>query len=496
MLIKNLGGGWGKVMYRKKSEGWFKHYDFVLFDLICIQLAFTVSYMIRHDGTIPYGNPLYRNMALFLGLVDIIFIILFEGYKDILKRGYYLEFIAVIKQVMLIELFSVFYLFTLQKGDDYSRIVLYLTGIIYGVFTYIVRIIWKRCLKKGIRKFDRCSLILVTTSDIASKVIKNITKEEYGVYDITGLVIIDCDMRGQEIEGIPVIATESTASDYICQNWVDEVFVKVSSENKHPENLVEELLKMGVVVHVHLAKISYARGGKQLIEKMGDYTVLTTSINYTTARQAILKRSLDIIGGIVGCIVAGIIFVFIGPIIYISSPGPIIFTQTRVGKNGKKFKMYKFRSMYLDAEERKKELMAQNRVKDGRMFKVDFDTRVIGNRILPDGTKKTGIGNFIRVASLDEFPQFFNVLKGDMSLVGTRPPTVEEVEKYNLHHRARLSTKPGITGMWQISGRSDIVDFEEVVRLDTEYIENWSIGLDLKILFKTVGAVLKKKGSM
>ena len=152
--------------------------------------------------------------------------------------------------------------------------------------------------------------------------------------------------------------------------------------------------------------------------------------------------------------------------------------------------------MYMDAEERKKELMAQNRSKDGMMFKLDFDPRIIGNEILPDGTHKTGIGNFIRSTSLDEFPQFFNVLKGDMSLVGTRPPTLDEWEKYELHHRARLAIKPGITGMWQTSGRSNITDFEDVVRLDTEYITNWSMGLDIKILFKTVLAVLKRDGSM
>ena len=117
----------------------------------------------------------------------------------------------------------------------------------------------------------------------------------------------------------------------------------------------------------------------------------------------------------------GIIVLFVGPAIYISSPGPIFFSQERVGKNGKKFKMYKFRSMYMDAEERKKELMKENRVSDGMMFKMDFDPRVIGNKILPNGEKKTGIGDFIRKTSLDEFPQFFNVLKGDMSLV-RHPP--------------------------------------------------------------------------
>ena len=158
--------------------------------------------------------------------------------------------------------------------------------------------------------------------------------------------------------------------------------------------------------------------------------------------------------------------------------------------------MYKFRSMYMDAEERKKELLEQNKSQDGLMFKMDFDPRVIGNRILPDGTKKTGLGDFIRRTSLDEFPQFFNVLKGDMSLVGTRPPTVDEWEQYELRHRARLATKPGITGMWQVSGRSNITDFEEVVKLDTEYINQWSIGQDIKILLKTVKVMVKGEGAM
>mgnify|MGYP000130497401 CR=1 FL=1 len=167
------------------------------------------------------------------------------------------------------------------------------------------------------------------------------------------------------------------------------------------------------------------------------------------------------------------------------------------GETGrKKFKMYKFRSMYMDAEERKKELMKDNRVEDGMMFKLEFDPRVIGNKVLPNGEKKTGIGNLIRKTSLDEFPQFLNVLKGDMSLVGTRPPTLDEWEKYELHHRARLAIKPGITGMWQVSGRSDITDFEEVVKLDMKYIANWNFGLDIKILIKTVASVLRHEGSM
>ena len=205
-------------------------------------------------------------------------------------------------------------------------------------------------------------------------------------------------------------------------------------------------------------------------------------------KQALYKRAMDIAGGLIGCIITGILYLIVAPCIYIKSPGPVFFSQIRVGKNGKRFKLYKFRSMYMDAEKRKKELMAQNRVKDGMMFKLDHDPRIIG------GDK--GIGGFIRKYSIDEFPQFWNVLKGDMSLVGTRPPTIDEWDKYELHHRVRLAIKPGITGMWQVSGRSDITDFEEVVRLDKEYITKWSLGLDVKIVMRTVGVVFGKSGAM
>lgn len=179
--------------------------------------------------------------------------------------------------------------------------------------------------------------------------------------------------------------------------------------------------------------------------------------------------------------------VLIGPVIFLSSPGPIFFAQTRVGKNGKPFRMYKFRSMYPDAEKQKRELLEKNQITGGMMFKMDDDPRIIGGG--------RGIGGFIRRYSIDEFPQFWNVLKGDMSLVGSRPPTVDEWMKYEGRHRTRLADKPGITGLWQISGRSKIKDFEEVVRLDKEYIENWSVKEDIKILFKTVKVVLKKDGA-
>ena len=158
------------------------------------------------------------------------------------------------------------------------------------------------------------------------------------------------------------------------------------------------------------------------------------------------------------------------------------------------FQMYKFRSMYMDAEERKAELMKENRVQDSMMFKLDFDPRIIGSKKLPDGTIKKGVGNFIRDWSLDEFPQFLNVLKGDMSLVGPRPALPDEVARYGSLYSTRLLVKPGITGPWQVSGRSDLSQ-EQSEYLDVSYIENWSIAGDLAILAKTVLVVFRGTGS-
>jgi exopolysaccharide biosynthesis polyprenyl glycosylphosphotransferase len=190
---------------------------------------------------------------------------------------------------------------------------------------------------------------------------------------------------------------------------------------------------------------------------------------------------MDIIGSLVGIALTLVVGIFLVPAIRLESKGPAIFKQKRVGRNGRYFYMYKFRSMYCDAEQKKAELSDQNEM-DGLMFKLENDPRV------------TKVGRFIRRTSLDEFPQFFNVLKGDMSLVGTRPPTLDEFAQYKSYHKRRLSAKPGITGLWQVSGRNDIRNFEDVVRLDLEYIDNWSIGLDIKILLKTVGAVFTHTG--
>ena len=304
---------------------------------------------------------------------------------------------------------------------------------------------------------------------------------------------VDWDGTGETVDGIPVVATLEDAAQYICREWIDEVYVSVGNIGMVPYDLLDKCREMGVTVHLRMMSLG---SGKQTVEKIAGMPVITHSINITSPGQMMIKRAFDVFAGIALGLVALLAVLIVGPIIKRKSPGPILYAQERIGQNGRKFKMYKIRSMYLDADARKQDLMAQNRVADGLMFKLDFDPRIIGNEVLPDGTKKTGIGEFIRRYSIDETPQAINLLIGNMSLVGTRPPTVDEWERYELHHRARLAIKPGITGMWQVQGRSKIIDFEEITRLDTEYIANWDIGLDIRILFKTIWVVLQRKGAM
>lgn len=462
-------------MYKKSVQGWLKHLDFMILDVVCLWISFTLAFNMRHGSLDVLANSLYRDMMWSLALMDIVVIFFFDSLKNVLKRGFYQEFVMTVKQTCLITLCSVFYLFTFKEAENYSRLVLGYTAALYLLLSYVLRCLWKNCLRKYFGGAEKRSLLIVTVSDIVDTVIDNIKNKNYGDYFVTGVCILDKKAKGRVIDGVTVVADEDDLVEYVCREWVDEVFINIPESEPYPAELLDKFIEMGVVVHMKLAKSQNLLGKKQFVEHLGTYTVLTTSINSVSRRQIILKRMMDIAGGLAGCIITGILCIFVGPAIYIQSPGPIFFKQTRVGKNGKMFQMYKFRSMYMDAEERKAELMKENRVQDGMMFKLDFDPRIIGSKKLPDGTIKKGVGNFIRDWSLDEFPQFLNVLKGDMSLVGTRPPTVDEWDKYELHHRARLATKPGLTGMWQVSGRSNITDFEEVVKLDKQYISEWTI---------------------
>lgn len=324
-------------------------------------------------------------------------------------------------------------------------------------------------------------MLVVTEEEKAVSCLNGLQRVKNKNFRICGIVIEDTEKIGEVIHGVKVVSSAENMIDYIRRHVVDTVFISLKDKKKE-KDYAGKISEMGVTVHVYQGGSgSGISAGEKM--KFGALGVRTIRVNHASAFQMSLKRIIDIAGCLPGLILAGTAFLVFAPVIWIQSPGPILFSQIRVGKNGRKFKMYKFRSMYPDAEKRKKELMKHNKMK-GLMFKMDNDPRIFP------------IGRFMRSTSIDELPQFWNVLKGEMSLVGTRPPTVDEYEQYQTGHKIRLSMKPGITGMWQVSGRSDIRDFEEVVRMDAGYITGWRLGLDIKILFQTVKAVMMKKGAV
>ena len=484
------------IMYARKTQSWMKHIDFILLDMLCLHVAFILAYMTRIGISNPYGDREYLVLAALITLVNGLVLIANRTMQDVLKRGFYKEMAKTVQHVFYVFALTVLCIFAVKESATYSRIALFLMAGYYLLISYGVRLLWKRFLMKKKQELGRAAVYFITVSDRAEQVMKRFFDNNIISRTVQGMCILDEDRTGTEICGIPVTASAETIVKHLCQIWVDEVFVSLPASYPQPTKLLSAMAEMGIVVHLEMEDLGSELWQHQVIEEFAGVTVRTFSMTMATPFQAVLKRTLDICGGLVGCVITGLLTLVIGPMIYIKSPGPIFFKQTRVGKNGKKFQMYKFRSMYLDAEARKAELMAQNRVQGNLMFKLEYDPRIIGSERLPDGTIKKGIGNFIRDYSLDEFPQFLNVLKGDLSLVGTRPPTIDEWEQYELHHHARLAIKPGITGMWQVSGRSNITDFEQVVELDKKYIREWSMGLDFRILLQTVKVVLGKDGSM
>ncbi len=420
-------------------------------------------------------------------LINIVVASLGNIYSGILRRGYYLEAVSVFKQITITVGIAIMYMFWIQQSNSYSRITFGVTWLLAVMLTWFAHCFWKRIIKnRNNQKGGGRSLILVCGRDNASEFVRGFTANNFENINISGIVVWD-NAGKTEVEGISVVANDNDAIEYLRTNWVDEIMIDkdaIMNDEGAISEFLSKVMEMGITVHTKLAAATDLTENR-IVENIAGYTVLTSSVAMVGTRSLLAKRLLDIIGGIVGCILTLIAFVVVGPIIKIKSPGPIFFKQRRVGRNGKQFTLYKFRSMYVDAENRKTDLMNQNEVETSQMFKVKEDPRII-----------KGIGHFIRKYSIDELPQFYNVLIGDMSLVGTRPPTVDEWDRYELHHRKRLAIKPGMTGLWQVSGRSAIKDFEEVVALDTKYIMNWSIGLDLRILAKTISVVLKGDGAM
>ncbi len=480
-------------------------------NIIAIGVAFLIAYTFRFGWE---TDDTFRNIndALVLSYLVLCYVAVFVFYRGSSVMG----------RRGLLHLFKDAFLTTLFVAGLFAAIV-YMTHIsesiprlffgyffsLYFIFSLIFTGITHAILR-SIQAHHKRQTVVFTDREDKKAVVKNLLKngaddfEVIGVAELdskgkstfyrlktekpdklaskaaeAGLVLIDPDELIYEFE-----RDKSDAVTFLKRHNVNLVIIAVDHLDKERmANIIDIVGEMGIDSMVTLDSFAMETFDSKL-EDFGTLEVVRFAPRIFSDMALFIKRVLDIVGALVGCIFTLLIGIFIAPAILIEDGGPVIFKQKRVGKNGKYFYIYKFRSMYNDAEERRKKLVnsGENEM-DGLMFKMKDDPRI------------TKVGRFIRKTSLDEFPQFFNVLKGDMSLVGTRPPMVDEYQQYSGHHKRRLSLKPGITGLWQTSGRSKITDFEEVVRLDCYYIDHWSVLFDVKILLMTVFAVITGKGS-
>ena len=336
-----------------------------------------------------------------------------------------------------------------------------------------IRKIWKYL---SLQKKYTQRILLVTTRARVERVLKQLSSYEYGY--VSAVCIVDDEHF--ESSNLTIVTLDNLVT-YATRSVVDQVVINLPSENFLIADFVSQFEMMGLPVAVNIAALEFVTNSEKTIQRFGNSSVVNFSTTFYRSSDVALKRMIDIIGSLFGLVICGIVSIFLVPLIK-KDGGPAIFAQDRVGRNGRIFKFYKFRSMRVDAEEIKKDLMSQNQMQGG-MFKIENDPRV------------TKIGYFIRKTSLDELPQFWNVLKGDMSLVGTRPPTLDEYMTYTPEQKRRLSFKPGITGLWQISGRSNITNFDDVVKLDVTYLDGWTIWKDIEILLKTIKVVVMKDGA-
>lgn len=469
---------------RRKNK-MIETYSILLIDMVCVLVSYYLSLFIRFDliSKEAYPRDYHSMVGAYILILCLMYTLFLDGNRWFFDRNNLRELYYTIRYTGILVVGLVVVLYLTQQAYEFSRLVYLIFAVTNTVITFAAHVVYKRFMLDYYRKsVNNTKMLVLTKETTAQEVLETLRQEKTWDYDITAVALYDVDMQGDEIAGVPVVASMEDVYDVVCQMMVDEVFISLPGVPvTEIREMVQRFEEMGLVCHYRVDLFS-KENPNTYVQQLAGYSVISFTLQSMDSRRMLIKRLMDIVGSLIGCVLTLLITPFVALAIKIDSPGPVFFSQTRIGKNGRRFKIWKFRSMYIDAEERKKELEAQNEIK-GLMFKMEDDPRI------------TKVGKFIRKTSIDETPQFLNILLGDMSLVGTRPPTEDEFEQYNGYYRRRMSITPGLTGMWQVSGRSDIQDFEEIVKLDLEYIDNWSLMLDIKILFKTVFAVLGRKGS-
>lgn len=473
-------------MYRRKHQ--MMELFICMIDAVIVIASLVLAGCIRYGG---YRNwCLIENARMACGAVLLLHIALFYFMKitdGFFRRGRYKELLLSVQYNIMMIICLAFSGFMLKNELMMSRLMMgyfFLIDIILIWFVHLLIRNQGRIFKGSDRR--QKNLLIVAKADSVLSLINSFLSSKEIRWTVSGVILLDTEKKCMHDLGtIPVLDRTDDFLGFASRNVVDEVFIQIDSIQKNEKILKKMILEfenMGLVVNLNLDLFDMGFSGEKRIYPLEGYNVVAFSSRLLDYRMVLGKRLMDIIGALIGLCITVPVGLVLAPFLLLESSGPLIFKQERIGQNGRIFNFYKFRSMYVNAEEQKERLLERNEM-NGPIFKIEDDPRI------------TRVGRFIRRTSIDELPQFWNVLKGDMSLVGTRPPTVDEFQKYEAYQRRRMSFRPGITGLWQVSGRSQVRDFDEIVKLDLEYIDNWSLALDLKIICKTVIVVLFGKGA-
>ncbi len=467
-----------------QKQNIIQNYTLFFADLACICLSYVLAILTRGIVADVRRSTQYYMLILFFAVIlCLLSYVLLNWNTEFMTRGYLAEFFFVLKYDIALGCGMGLFLFFTQKAQDFSRLAFAYFLIYNFIFSYLVRLCIKHFLTQiYLHSSSSSKMMVITESRHIEELLPKLKTDMEWSHHITALALMDVSLVGEEFHHVPVVAGKENLFEHINELVLDEVFIYLPEyNNKELGSLIEKFELAGITVHVNIDPFDHLIAHRTS-ETFAGLTVLTYSVSDFDFHRLMIKRLLDIVGSFFGILITLILFPFIGIVIKCDSHGPVFYRQKRIGLNGREFYLYKFRSMYVDADLKKEELKAKNEM-DGPMFKVTDDPRI------------TKIGHFLRKTSLDELPQFYNILIGQMSLVGTRPPTPDEYAQYNLSYRRRLSIKPGLTGLWQVSGRSNITNFEEVLRLDLHYIDNWSLGLDIKIILQTLVVLFNQRGA-
>jgi len=473
-------------MFRQKAE--IFNYILRTHDIGIIVFSFLLTYLFRRrmPEFSPLLGPLYPLneyvWVLILAIPILIIMLKYYGAYEPFQKKNYTETIWIITRAVLIGMITLFAILYITKSAYISRSFI----LAFSLTTYVllvigrlmVRVIMRELYRQG---FHLRNILIVGTGRRARMYVERIAAhQEWGV-KIVGYVDDQPAISDQALLGAKIIGKLEDIPTLIEKNVIDEVVVILPRRwLSQLENIVRACEEMGIEITI-AADFFDTTISKTCFTIFYDLPLLTLSTSSPPKLQIMIKNIFDTISAIILLILSFPLFIITAIVIKLTSCGPVFYKQTRCCLNGRKFTMYKFRTMYIDAEEHLALLREYNEM-DGPVFKMQNDPRV------------TPIGSFLRKTSTDEWPQLINVLKGEMSLVGPRPPLPEETWRYDRWQRRRLSVKPGITGLWQVSGRNTI-DFQEWMKLDLYYIDHWSLWLDVQILLKTLPAVIKGTGA-